>query len=330
MCKQVNRVPYLQGIQIEFNNITFSSDSRTLASASEDGSIRVWDVTTGEHKQTFISDIFGVDNVSFSADGKTLIGVGLSEINLWDVTTSMHKKTFQGYYTGRDGSVFSSDGKTLVSPRGNETIILWDVTTDEKKQTLTGHESAVSCIAFSADGKTLASGGLGNTIYLWDINSGKQEQTLIGHKKNISTLAFSPDGKTLASGSRDKTIYLWDTEDRQTQKKHSKDISCIYQEWRSARMGKRSQVPGWNDSIGGNVIILRDAITGKQKTIIRHTVNQVSVSFSPDGTTLASGGDNGTVLMWDPVTGKHKKTFKGHKGYVSQYCIQCGWQNTCK
>ncbi len=124
----------LAGHTDKINNVTFSSDGKILASASEDGSIRLWDVATGVHKKTFIGDRWGFDNVSFSPDEKTIASAGFREINLWDIATGANKKTIMGHYYAMDGySAFSPDGKTLASRRAGESILLWDVVTGEKK-----------------------------------------------------------------------------------------------------------------------------------------------------------------------------------------------------
>ena len=232
----------LAGHSGTINNITFSEDGKLLASASDDGSIRVWEVATGEHERTFIGDKFGFDNVLFSSDGKTLTGAGFVEINLWDLETNTHKKTFQEQYYAMGGySIFSTDGKRFASPRGGKTIILWDVATGKEMQTLTGFNKRVTSMSFSPDGQTLASVGYGAGIHRWDVATGKYMKIPTEQKIRIYSLTFSPDGKTLV-GDGDGTIYLWDIDTGGKRKKHSKDISYLQQELRSVLMERHSQV----------------------------------------------------------------------------------------
>ena len=114
-------------------------------------------------------------------------------------------------------------------------------------------------MSFSPDGQTLASGGRDDTIHLWDVDTGTLKHTLTGHSDDVYNVAFSPDGETLASGSEDDTIRLWDVGTGTL--KHT--------------------FTGHQDDVGG----------------VFPPTNVFSVSFSPDGETLASGGRD-TIFVW--------------------------------
>ena len=208
----------LTGHSDKINTITFSPDGKNIASASEDGSARLWDVATGKHRKTFIGNRFGFDSVSFTTDGKTLIPAGFREISLWNVNSGQNEETFVGVYNSLYGnSSFTPDGKTYASI-SNE-INLWDINTGEEKKTLSGNENRVKKVLFSPDGKTLAGKEYRNVIHLWDVASGKHKSILTRKKKTISGMAFSPDGNTLATACTDKIIYMWNTETGKLRKK---------------------------------------------------------------------------------------------------------------
>ncbi|MEN3009382.1 MAG: trypsin-like peptidase domain-containing protein, partial [Candidatus Bipolaricaulaceae bacterium] len=147
-------------------SVAFSPDGRTLASGSEDGTIKLWDVATGKDLRTLAGHRHAVTSVAFSPDGRTVA----SASRLWN----------------------------------DNTIKLWDVATGKELRTLAGHTDAVSSVAFSPDGRTLASGWEDGTIKLWDVATGKELRTLAGHTSGVNSVAFSPDGRTLASGSYDR------------------------------------------------------------------------------------------------------------------------------
>ncbi len=192
------------------DNVSFSPNGQILASGCEDGLIRLWDVSTGEHKKTFIAEHGRYLRVLFNRDGDTLASWGSYEVNLWDVATSTHKKTTREYENFVDVSI-NAGGGTLVSiDNRNNFVRLLDVITGEKDKTLRGHTKAVKSVTFSPDGRTLASGSADKTVRLWEVATGKHQKTLKGHRKSIDSIAFSADGRLLATASKDDTVRVWD------------------------------------------------------------------------------------------------------------------------
>ncbi|WP_250855269.1 WD40 repeat domain-containing protein [Anabaena sp. PCC 7938] len=232
-------------------SLVVSADSKTLASSSADGTIKIWDITTGKLIKT-LNHRYQVYGVAWNSDSKTLASISGNEIIIWNVTTGKPLKTLTGSHgfwsvtwspdgkklalggwdktirvwdantgkliktLGHRGTVYglawSPDSKTLASSSTERTIKLWDISTDKLITTLTGHSDAVGSLAWSADGKTLASSSADSTIKLWDTSTGKLIKTLNGHRDIVLSVAWSADGKTIASASRDKTIKLWNVD----------------------------------------------------------------------------------------------------------------------
>src|SRR5207237_386759 len=200
----------LTGQTKEITTVAYLPDKKTLASASRDGTVKLWDAQTGALKQTVEEHDGEVVSLAFSSDGTTAAvavvnsgGGGMVFINdmqggqLGAVRQKIERANIQSV-------AFAPDGKTLAVGNTSGSLTLWDTTTGTLKQTLEGQDIQTRAVTFSPDGKWIAAGGYGNTVKLWDAQTGKLRE-LQGHTNEITCVAFAPDGQTIASGSYDYT-----------------------------------------------------------------------------------------------------------------------------
>ena len=314
--------------------LAFSPDSKTLASASYDGTLKTWDLTTGKERATLGEYRGCLGYVAFSPDGKTLASgaIGspvdlpdLGDVRLWDVATGNIRTTLKentddllidDLLTGAAGEyihsvAFSPDGKTLAAMNGD--VTLWDLATNKERATLTGHTKEdketsvypvydVMSVAFSPDGKTLAAASRDMTVKVWDVATARRS-TLSGHTHAVYSVSFSPDGKTLASASGDKTVRLWDlatNKERATLKGHTESVTSVA----FSPDGKILASASYDKTVK-----LWDVATGKERVTLKGTQAVWSVAFSPDGRMLASAGGSivnapGELKVWDIATGE--------------------------
>ncbi len=291
-------------------SVSFSPDGTLLASGSWDGTVKLWDVSTGQEKATLTGHTGRVLSVSFSPDG-TLLASGAYDgtVKLWDVSSAQEKATLTGHRDLVFSVSFSPDGTLLASGSYDDTVKLWDVSTGQEKATLTGHTSRVYSVSFSPDGTLLASGSWDGTVKLWDVSSAQEKATLTRHTGNVNSVSFSPDGTLLASGSSDGTVKLWDVntgQEKTTLTGHTGDVLSVSFSPDGTLLASGS---------GDRTVKLWDVSTGQVRTTLTgHTVSVRSVSFSPDGTLLASGSWDGTVKLWDMGPRPHRLV-KISRGY---------------
>jgi WD40 repeat protein len=263
---------------VRIASITLSPDGGSVASGAFDGSVALWDRTTGKSTGPSIAghSLGQVNSLAFSPDGKTLASAGSDKtIMLWDVASGLPDgPALQGHTESVTSLAYSPDGKWLASGSLDKTIVFWDTSSHTPIATLGKNEQigAILSLAVSPDGGLLASGGDDSTVSLWEVPSHKRiEPLLVGHMGTVRSLAFSPDGKTLASGSLDSTVRFWDVQTHQSAK----------------------------------------------PPIDGHSAPVFSVAFSQDGQTLASAGMDTTIILWDVKTGQRSgPPLVGHRSWI--------------
>jgi WD40 repeat protein len=161
------------------NAVGFSPDGKTLATASSDQTIKLWDVATGKKRASLRGHQAAVMCLAFGPDGKTLATAGWDfSIKLWDVAKAEEVATLVGHLAEVRALAFSPDGKTLASAGGvalgdplgraeSDELKLWDVAKRQEQTSLQGHKSAIFAVTFAPDGKTLATGSWDETVMLW-------------------------------------------------------------------------------------------------------------------------------------------------------------------
>ena len=294
---------------------------QTIASASEDRTVRLWNVSTGESLRILHGHTGMVSSVTFSPDGQ-IVASGSADltVRLWDVNTGQCLKIFSGHNHQVRSVAFSPDGQTIASASDDQTIRLWQVSTGQVLRVLSGHTSPVWAIAFHPDGKTLASGSHDQTVRLWDINTGQCLKTLQGHNSMVWSVAFHPNGHILASGSGDPTVRLWDTDTGQCIKILQGHNSMVW----SVVFHPNGQIlaSGSED----RTVKLWDLHSNQALRTFQGYANQIwSVAFSPNEQILASGGTD-SLKLWDTDTGQCLKTLQGHTSWVTSVAFSLDGQ----
>lgn len=231
----------------------------------------------------------------------------------------------------------SPETNLLASCGMDGQVRIWNAETGEAIKRLPGNGEPLPCVALSRDGRWVAAGGQQGMLYLWEVANGKRVaawqidrssvqgvafapdgRTLAALRNAVQGVAFAPDGRTLFSPDGDHEISLWDVPAASKLWSWRGDVQGLFfsPDGKVLATFLRNDPPG-SRMPGGSVIFL-DAATGRQRVGIAQPEDiGAGLAFSPDGTTLAIGGRDGTVRLWEMATGKKLHSLEGHSRNVN-------------
>ena len=275
--------------------ISISRDGKILAAASRDGTVKLWNIKTGEEIRTLRGHQSGIPDVSISPDGETLASASEDgTVKLWNMETGQEIRTLRGHQSRVMSVRISLDGKTVASGSHDGTVKLWNMKTGKEIRTLPGHQSKIKSVRISPDGETLASAGNDGIVKLWNTKTGEEIRTLRGHQSEVNSLSISSNGETLASASDNGIVKLWNIktgEEIRTFGGHKSEVNSlsISPDGEALASGDDDgTVKLWNLNTGDEIATIR---------VHQYSSSIDNISFSPDGNTLAFAGSYGTVKL---------------------------------
>ena len=287
--------------------LAFSPDSSLLSTVSGDhtasvaGEVRLWDAADGKDRGLIGKHDDMALGVAYSAAGKTLVTIGRDRaLREWDLTRRSELRALRptGPTTGESKVIqafaYSPDGDRLaVAGEGGE-IALWSVSDRKVLVRLTGHTDTVIAIAWSKDGK-LTTASADKTAIIWDLEARKPRH-ILKHAGAVYALAISTDGKTIATGGFDKVIRLWNADSGELKGQregHTASVRCLAFNPNGDELASGAadySIRQW--SLTGDIV----------RELHGHSRSVRSLTYLPPGL-LASGGDDGRLLVWNSSEG---------------------------
>jgi WD40 repeat protein len=307
----------LEGHLDYVNGVAVSTDGRRAVSASDDKTLKVWDLETGRELHTLLGHSDEVYGVAVSADGRRAVSASWDKtLRLWDLETGCELRTLEGHSADVNSVAMSPEGRRAVSASADNTLKVWDLETGRELRTLQGHSAVVYGVAMSADGRRAISASSDRTLKVWDVETGRELRTLQGHSAGVNGVAVSPDGRRAISASADNTSKVWDVETGRklhTLEGHSSVVNGVA----VSADGRRAVSASWDKTLK-----VWDVETGRDlHTLEGHSDCVYGVAVSADGQRAVSASSDRTLKVWDLETGRELHTVKGHSYMVNGVAV---------
>ena len=275
-----------------------SPDGRTLASASFDHTVRLWNVATGKLERTLIGHQERAYSVGFDKDGTRVVSASADKSAIiWDVASGKVLHVLRGHADNVRCAVFSFDGRSVVSGSWDGTIRVWMADDGELYQTYNTVAGWITRVALSPDSRWVAVGGSSGRAEVREVYSGRVAQTFDTKLGPVLSVAFSPDGWRVATTNNAAgigVVKIWDVLTGREIASY-KVSSGLIERVVFSPDGRRLATSGWD-----GVVRLVDVATGHEVLALRGHADRVwGVNFSPRGDALVSASADGKVLLWN-------------------------------
>ena len=275
------------------HDLAYAPDGNTLVSCAGDGTVKAWDVATGNVQRAFAGHTGRVEAVAFTRDGRTMVTAGDSTVRVWDLRTGASQRVIQTGSPRLHAAVLGQDDSTVVSFGDDGVARAWDLASGSPKQTYPHASGRIgAALAVSVDGTLLATAGEDRSIKIWDLASAKLLRTLVGHEETIDALAFSPDGVTLVSSSDDRTVRTWRASTGQPIHVHRAHHDEAWDV-------KVTRDGGSLLSVGADGMVHRaDLASGRTLGTKFVGENLSAITLSPDGSAFAVASTRGNISVF--------------------------------
>ncbi len=296
----------LRGHAGEVYGVAFSPDGKTLVSSGEDGTIRVWEPTTGKQLHIFVAHESCTNDLDFSPDGKLLASASCDKtVKLWDTRTWGERAKLSDHHEKVLCVAFSPDGRELASGGQGGLTCIWDTETAclraaTRETNPWDPDADINAVCWSPNGKYLVVSGARPRVR--DARTLEELKALRG----LVTVSVSPDSRLLASRGDRNQIKLWKLPAGQARGELAghrgiHKLAFGPTEKTLFSSGEDCTIRIWHldSDMVHNDMVRSDTSAIAGRALLGHTARVQDLTVSPDGRMLASASFDGTVRLWD-------------------------------
>jgi WD40 repeat protein/serine/threonine protein kinase len=332
--------------------VALSGDGRLAVSAGDDGTVRSWDVASGECVAVLPGHSGGVNSIALTPDGHLAVSAGRDKtLRVWDVTARTCLRTLEGHTHQVLGVSVTPDGTLAISSGKDNTVRLWDLASGKCRWELSGHTTRVNSTFITPDGRLAISAGWDDFLRVWDLNWGECVRVLRGHSFSVTGVAWAAHAPTALSGSIDQTLCLWNVGTGECLRLLTADghriegVGMTPDGTLAVSGGWDGTLRVWDLTAGECIRVLptapvsavsltpdgKLAATAHPDHAVRvwdlhggvsvpitagHTDIVFTFAWTKDGRQAVSASRDGTLRVWDAANGECRRVLKGHSSWV--------------
>lgn len=306
----------------------FNENASAVLTGGWDNVPKLWTVSTGQLQKVLDGRSVAVWSVAMSADGTRIVSGGDEpSLRIWDSGSGQILRTMPGHAGGTKSVAVSPDGRRILSVGNDGLIKIWDAETASLLKTITAKTPIVNSAAFSPDGRYIVAGGgpddpsgTEGTLTIWATATGEVVREFeiaegeFALTRTIKSVAFSPDGAKIISGGQDLKLKVWDVASGKAGlalSNRESEIAAVA----ISPDGKRVVSASFQE------LTVWDAASGALLKTLKHPGWVMSVTFSPDGKQILTGGEDHKVRVWQTETGRLVRTLEGHSGTIRSVAV---------
>jgi WD40 repeat protein/serine/threonine protein kinase len=289
----------LSGHTLAIKQVAVDPTGAIVASTSWDNTLRIWDGESGAPLRTIEEDMENSLALAFAPNGEGLAVSTVSALRVWNVDTGIQEAARLGHVGTIQAIAYSPDGSRIATAAADRTVKLWDAVPRDEPPTLMGHEAPINSVAVSPDGRQIVSADRDGAIRLSNIGDYSDSRVLGSHVTRCNSVSFSPNGDFVLSGGFDRAVRLWRVSDDAEVDEPIELDSAVFAVECSPSCEQVAVALG-----SGNVQIIQlddRRVLWSQKA---HEGAALDVSFSPDGQTIATSGQDAYVRIWNAKSGE--------------------------